>query len=111
MKTPFELAGLSNVTVIGLGSDGGAFGVRVGAARLHVIASWEGGWDHVSVSGEGRLPTWTEMARVKDLFFYDDECAMQLHPKKVDYIDVNPNVLHIWRPHDAEIPMPPKVMV
>lgn len=65
-------------------------------------------FDHVSVSCEHRCPTWDEMCWVKSLFFADDECVMQLHPPKSDYINNNPNVLHLWKPLRLSIPMPPK---
>lgn len=86
---------------------GGAF--RLG--DLLVIASWVEGWDHVSVSRRDRCPTWEEMERVKRAFFRDDETAMQLHVPPRDHINIHPYCLHLWRPHGAPIPMPPKEMV
>lgn len=68
-------------------------------------------WDHVSVSLKERTPTWEEMAWVKSLFFEDEECAIEYHPPKSKYVNVTATVLHIWRPLDAEIPMPPMVCV
>jgi len=81
-------------------------------AALRVIASNGGGWDHVSVSIPQflRLPTWPEMAYVKDLFFDPDDTVMQLHPPASDYIN-NWEVLHMWRPQFDDIPMPPAWMV
>lgn len=79
--------------------------------RLRIIASWSDGWDHVSVSLEDRCPTWTEMERVKRTFFKDTEAAMQLHVPVADHLSLHPYCLHIWRPHDATIPLPPKNMV
>jgi hypothetical protein len=78
---------------------------------LAVIASAQGGWDHVSVSCEKRIPKWLEMEYVKRLFFLPGEVAMQLHVGESDHININPNVLHIWRPHDELIPLPPSIMV
>jgi len=69
------------------------------------------GWEHVSVSTRRRIPNWQEMAWVKDLFWNDDECVMQLHVPKADHINIHPNVLHLWRPLNGKIPMPPKIMV
>lgn len=71
----------------------------------------EYGWEHVSVSCENRTPNWDEMNFVKDLFWRDDEVAMQLHPAKADYVNCHPYVLHLWRPLDADIPMPPSILV
>ena len=69
---------------------------------LRVVVSNGGGWDHVSVSLSSRCPTWDEMVRMKELFFADDECVMQLHPPKSDYINCHPYCLHLWRPQTTE---------
>lgn len=78
------------------------------------------GWEHVSVravraSAKGtlvsRIPTWKEMCLVKAACWPDDDCVMQLHPPRRDYVNVHPDVLHLWRPLDASIPMPPVVCV
>jgi hypothetical protein len=69
---------------------------------MKVIISNGGGWDHVSVSLENRCPTWKEMCAVKDLFFKDDEVAMQLHVAKADHINHHPFCLHLWRPQTPE---------
>lgn len=98
----------------GYGNDScGRFIVTLGAAPtpLIVIAASDTGWDHVSVSAPNRCPTWNEMEAVKRLFFKDDECAMQLHVPPADHINVNPFVLHLWRPLEAAIPRPPGWMV
>lgn len=78
---------------------------------LKVIASSGEGWDHVSVSLPDRCPTWAEMEQVKRLFFRDDETAMQLHVPPSDHVNCHPFCLHLWRPHDVEIPRPPSIMV
>lgn len=84
---------------------------RPGDPPLTIIASDGGGWEHVSVSRPDRIPTWTEMCAVKALFWSDDDCVMQLHPPKSDWVDNHPRCLHLWRPVDAEIPRPPSMMV
>ena len=65
------------------------------------------GWDHVSVSHERRCPSWDEMCWVKHLFFEPNECVVQYHPPASDYVNVHPNCLHLWRPADGVLPMPP----
>ena len=79
---------------------------------LTCLVSDGGGWEHVSVSCPGfeRLPTWEEMALVKDLFWEPDEAVMQLHPPQDNYID-NAPVLHLWKPIAQAIPLPPPTMV
>lgn len=78
---------------------------------LRMIASDEGGWEHVSVSLANRCPNWREMCWVKELFWEDHEAVMQLHPPKADYVNHHPYCLHLWRPLKAEIPRPPAIMV
>ena len=79
--------------------------------RLRIIAVSDAGWDHVSVSLSDRCPRWHEMEQVKRLFFEPDEVAMQLHVTPEDHVNIHPYVLHLWRPRDLEIPLPPKAMV
>ena len=88
----------------------GYFLVPYKERRLAVIAADEL-WDHVSVSLPDRTPTWEEMCHVKSLFFTDDEWVMQLHPPKSKNISMHDFCLHLWRPHDQAIPMPPSWMV
>ena len=77
----------------------------------HVMAAADEGWDHVSVSRPNRtLPTWDEMCWVKDLFFLPEETVVQYHPAKGKNVDRYP-VLHLWRPQDVELPMPPIIFV
>ena len=79
---------------------------------LKVIASTGEGWDHVSVSLAKRCPNWYEMDHVKQMFFRDDETAMQLHVPTSDHISHHPNCLHLWRPNDGTaIPRPPAEFV
>jgi len=89
--------------------DDGMFGYLFTPKKyaLKFIASWGGGWDHVSVSLNDRCPTWEEMAWVKDLFFEPEETVMQLHPAKSQYGNNHPYCLHLWRPQEATIPTPP----
>ena len=79
--------------------------------RVLVIASDEGGWQHVSVSREDRVPTWDEMCEVKDMFFGPDVWVMQFHPAASDYVNYHKNCLHLWRPTGAAFPTPPAWMV
>lgn len=90
--------------------------------RFSVIVSDQGGWDHVSVhisiirstrSGtlEERTPTWQEMCLIKDLFFGPEETVIQIHPPRSRYVNNHEHVLHLWRPYNRSIPMPPMFMV
>lgn len=79
--------------------------------KLRIIASNDAGWDHVSVSLEHRCPNWHEMELVKHTFFREGEWAMQLHAPPSEHINIHPHVLHIWRPHEGQIPIPPAIFV
>lgn len=73
---------------------------------LRVIASAGEGWDHVSVSRRNRCPNWPEMKKVYEMFLLPDEVAMQLHLPTERNINHHRYCLHIWRPHETEIPLP-----
>lgn len=92
----------------------GCFKVFVGGRSFFVVASDGGGWDHVSVSpcNQKRCPTWEEMCAIKDMFFEPEECAVQYHPPKSEYVNNHPFCLHLWRPNKgADITIPPKLFV
>lgn len=96
---------------------------RVTRTELFAIASPghdEIPWEHVSVRavkyfGGDRVknltPTWDEMCYVKSLFWGEEDCVVQYHPPKSDYVNVHPNVLHLYRPTSVAIPRPPKITV
>jgi hypothetical protein len=75
------------------------------------------GWEHVSVSvahadkKQSRCPTWEEMCHVKSLFWDEEDCIIEYHPAKSEYVNMHPFVLHLWRPTDQVIPIPDKIMV
>jgi hypothetical protein len=68
-------------------------------------------WEHVSISTSSRVPNWDEMCWIKDQFWEPHECVVQYHPPKSDYVNNHPNVLHLWRPLDQPLPMPPSILV
>lgn len=76
-----------------------------------IIASWGGGWEHVSFSFRNRCPSWDEMCLMKDIFWSDEECVVQYHPPKSEYVNRHPFCLHLWKPIGQEYPMPPKIFV
>lgn len=78
---------------------------------FNIIFSFGGGWDHVSVSRRDRCCTWEEMCQIKDIFFNENECVVQYHPPKSEYVNRHPYCLHLWKPQNITIPLPPKEMV
>jgi hypothetical protein len=113
MKPFAEIASHPRVTIIETSDEGGAALVKraMGAGPLRVIFSIGLDWDHVSVSLPNRTPNYQEMKQVKRIFFEKNETAIEYHPAESDYISVNDNVLHLWRPQKLAIPMPPYIMV
>ena len=83
------------------------------SGKASVVASWGGGWDHVSVAPRKtyNIPTWADMCYIKDLFFKEEEVVIQIHPAKSTYVNLKENCLHLWRPQYKEIPTPPILYV
>ena len=101
-------------------SDGIVFGddgikgyLNIDRIDMTFVASWGGGWDHVSVAPlkKNKIPTWEMMCKVKEIFFRDDEAVIQVHPPKDEYVNMMPNCLHLWRANDKEMILPPSFMV
>ena len=82
--------------------------------KLNFILSWGAGWEHCSVSITDRYkrtPSWEQMCFIKNSFWNEDECCVEYHPAKKDYVNNHEYCLHIWKPIDQEIPTPPSLMV
>lgn len=115
MKHNDEIIKIPELELVQMGEDGGCGRVFLGSSHLNkaaqVVWSWGDGWDHVSVSFRNRCPTWDEMCRIKDMFFYENETCVEYHPAKRDYVNIHPYCLHIWRRQDDYTPRPPMYMV
>ncbi|MFV2055406.1 MAG: hypothetical protein ACC707_03020 [Thiohalomonadales bacterium] len=79
--------------------------------KLRMRASNGADWEHVSVSLVHRVPSWEEMCWVKDLFWDDEDVVVQYHPRKSEYVNIHPYVLHLWRPMVEVMPLPPVICV
>jgi hypothetical protein len=86
----------------------GHFIVPLEGEMWHVILSDQLGWKHLSVTNAQKkiMPNWTVMCHLKDAFFGDDECCVQYHPAKEDYIDDCKWCLHLWTPLNEALPKP-----
>jgi hypothetical protein len=92
----------------------GAFMIPLNLERIFAfcIASDGQGFEHVSVSLHTRkapiqrTPTWEEMCVIKSIFWDSEDCVMQLHPPKSEYVNNYKTCLHLWRPIGVEIPRP-----
>jgi hypothetical protein len=89
--------------------------------RLRIIASDADGaaergmprWEHVSISVHNveRMPHWDEMCQVKAMFWEEEDCVVQFHPPRSEYVNQHPRVLHLWRPLDYQLVTPPTIYV
>ena len=77
---------------------------------IAVQADAQTDWEHVSASIKNRCPTWEEMCHLKSLFWGDDECVVQYHPHKADYVNLAKTCLHLWK-YKGDMPRPPKEYV
>lgn len=90
----------------------GCFAFMFQGYQVKVIASDGMGWEHCSVSiNRDRPPSWDIMCAVKDLFWDEEDTVIQFHPKKSEYVNNHPHVLHLWRPTDKEIELPDSILV
>lgn len=114
MKSFEEIKRIGNLLIASSGSDGGNGWLYLNGAKAKpavVVFSWGGGWEHVSVSYQNRCPTWEEMCRVKEMFWNDEECVVQYHPPKSEYVNYHPYCLHLWRKIGEDFERPPKHFV
>ena len=69
-------------------------------------------WEHCSVSiNRARTPSWEIMCAVKDLFWDEEDVVVQFHPKKSEYVNNHPHVLHLWRQVGKEYELPDSILV
>lgn len=123
MKAAPEQYRIKNDPILGSDSsygNNGAFRIphpNIMYYYFNVIISDGMGWEHVSVSLTStkrkveRCPTWSEMCFIKDLFWSDDECVIQFHPPKSEYVSNHPYCLHLWKPTFTNLPLPDSTMV
>ncbi len=114
MKTLEEIKKISKLQIEKVGIDsfcGWIYLNGLKAKPLSIIGSWCMGWEHVSVAYANKLPSWDEMCKIKSLFWNDNECVVQYHPPKSEYVNNHPYCLHLWKQIGKEFPIPPKCFV
>src|SRR6266498_2193560 len=60
-------------------------------------------WRHFSISHRTRLPSWDELVRCKEWFLGTDSRALQIVPPRREWVNINPNVLHLWVCLDGDV--------
>ena len=115
MKTTNEILDCKQIYSKGLSfSEDGIKGfICIDRMDMSFIASWGGGWDHVSVSPLKKriTPDWETMCKIKQIFFKPDEAVIQIHPPEDQYVNNMSNCLHLWRANDKPMTLPPSFMV
>lgn len=110
-----ELESRKDFQIVKKGFDGGMGTFTRGSCKgMTVIWSYGGGWEHISIDGKNRLPSWDEMCELKDMFFEEDECCVQYHPPKSEYVNNAKYCLHIWKPIEryvGKLPIPDSILV
>lgn len=66
------------------------------------------GWEHISIAipSENRWPTIEELNWIREFFWDTDERLVQFHGK----LKKNEFCIHLWKPIDQELPVPPSFM-
>lgn len=56
-------------------------------------------WEHIMLNLEehNRCASYEEMSVLKETFWEENEIAIQVHPKKSEYINLRQYALHLWR--------------
>ena len=90
---------------------GGKYYDKYSGKFLNFIFSYQMGWEHLSVSMPNKTPSWDQMCVMKDIFWNEDEACVEYHPKKEDYVNNHQHCLHIWKPTNETLPLPPSILV
>jgi hypothetical protein len=60
-------------------------------------------WLHVSCAGQDTIPSWAELKDIKNMFMGKNVVALQVLPASDKYINLHPNVLHLWHCLDGDV--------
>lgn len=90
---------------------GGKYYDKHSGKWLNFIFSYQLGWEHLSVSMPNKTPSWDQMCMMKDIFWGEEEACIQYHPRKEDYVNNHKHCLHIWKPTEEPLPIPPSILV
>jgi hypothetical protein len=101
-----RLSEAEGVIHLGEWSQGLKYGVRMNGCRFIAIIEPEEHdgkvWRHLSVScaSPPRVPHWRELSYLKELFL-GDEKAVMVFPRKAEYVNDHPHVLHLFSGPDG----------
>ena len=61
------------------------------------FAIGSGEWEHVCITHENSIPEYEELVKLKEIAWKTSEIAMQVHPPKSEYVNIDQYALHLWR--------------
>lgn len=113
MRTLEEIKADSRIKIKKQDIDGLSGSINVNGIACSLIFSWYGGWEHCSIMPYDKkiMPSWNDMCKLKNMFWSEEEAVVQYHPRKADYVNTATNCLHLWKPTEQEMPLPPKEFV
>jgi len=85
--------------------DGVAYAYVGGLVVMSSVSMEQDGqrWLHVSMSRRSRMPSYEDMALVKQMFIGDDKYALQVFPPKSKHVNIHSFCLHLWHCIDREV--------
>lgn len=113
MRNVYDIVNNPCLRMAELMADGGHGEIHIGGWDGSIIWTRGAGWEHVSVSPYAKriTPSWDDMCHIKDIFWKDDEVAIQIHPQKDKYVNNMPNCLHLWSCTYKPMILPPSCLV
>lgn len=90
------------------GEDGELWRHRSGQSAVWSVSTEADGrdWLHISTGFPDRLPKWTDLVAVKEWFAGTDSYGYQVAPPRKFYVNIHPNVLHLFVPLFDPPPLP-----
>lgn len=113
MRDIEEIKNDSRLRNIMVGEDGFKADIHIGGWDGSFILTTGAGWEHASVRPYAKriIPTWSDMCKIKDMVWNDDEAVIQIHPPKSEYVNFLENCLHLWKCTYKEMVLPPRILV
>jgi hypothetical protein len=88
--------------------DGEAWRTDTGLTVIYSTALEQDGreWLHVSASRVDRIPSYSDMTRVKNAFIGVHRTAYSVWVPASEHVNIHPNCLHLWAVLEGDDPLP-----
>lgn len=60
-------------------------------------------WIHLSIAHPKRMPKWSELVELRDIFLGSDKLCIQVLPAKSKHVNIHKFCLHIWHCVDGNL--------